>query len=120
MTCYDTADCVDCGVDCMEIAEYYMVTDACWARAGMGAYDGMLCIGCLEQRLGKQLQPRNFKECPLNWRNVCIPEYASMRLASRLLGGPTSKWRKGALEVLESMLRGDDNALFAKTLLSPG
>jgi hypothetical protein len=49
----------------MEIAEYYMVTDACWKRAGMGPYDGQLCIGCIEKRLGKQLTPRNFTDCPL-------------------------------------------------------
>lgn len=120
MTCYDKEECVDCGVNCMEINEYYMVTHACWKRAGMDRYGGMLCIGCLEKRLDKQLQPRNFIDCPLNWRNVCIPEYASMRLASRLLGGPNSKWRKGALEVLESMVRGENELFESKTLISLG
>jgi hypothetical protein len=91
-------ECVDCGVDTGEISEYYMVTDACWARAGMN--DGCLCIGCLEERLGKRLTARNFSECPLNWRNTLLPGHASPRLTSRLFGTKTSKWGKTALELL--------------------
>lgn len=117
---HDNDSCVDCGIDCIEINEYYMVTNACWKRSGMNTHGGMLCIGCLEKRLGKKLTPRNFTDCPLNWRNICIPEYASPRLISRLLGGPNSKWRKGALELLRDGMGGDIKPLEEKLLISIG
>jgi hypothetical protein len=91
----------------MENGEYYMVTDACWARAAIGKHDGMLCIGCLEARLGKKLNWRNFTDCPLNWRNALIPGYGSARLQDRLLSSAASRWVKGAQE-----------ALFAKDVIS--
>jgi len=97
-----------------------MVTDACWKRAGMTSHGGMLCIGCIETRLGKKLISRNFSECPLNWRNTCIPDYASGRLFSRLLGGKNSKWRKGAIDLLDAALRGEKELLEAKILMSLG
>ena len=38
--------------------EVYCVKDVIWTRAG--APDGCLCIGCLEQRLGRRLKPKDF------------------------------------------------------------
>lgn len=35
-----------------------MVHDHLWAQAG--TTDGFLCIGCLERRLGRRLQSRDF------------------------------------------------------------
>ena len=116
MSCYDDDCCVDCNVNCLEINEYYMVTDSCWKRSGMEKYGGMLCIGCLEQRLGKKLTPRNFKECPLNWRHVLIPGYSSTRILSRMLSGKKSKWHVGAIECYEAMLSGDENPYRTLTL----
>jgi hypothetical protein len=40
--------------------EVYHLKDKVWAKAGMRAWNGCLCIGCLEQRLGRQLQPKDF------------------------------------------------------------
>lgn len=120
MKCFDSNMCVDCGVDCIELNEYYMVTDACWKRAGIGPHDGMLCIGCLEGRLGKKLTPRNFKECALNWRNSLVPEYASDRLLSRLYGSKQSKWALGAISVLEELSRGENRMYKSLTLLDLG
>lgn len=118
-SCHDGADdCVDCGVDCLAINEYYMVTDGCWKRAKMTPRGGMLCIGCLEDRLGKKLTSRNFTDCPLNWRNICIPQHGSSRLISRLLGGKNSKWREGALQLLEHGMKGDIKPLEEKLLIS--
>lgn len=104
----ETELCVDCKVNCFEINEYYMVTDACWERAGMTPNGGMLCIGCLEGRLGKRLQPRNFSECVLNWRNVFAPDTVSQRLLVRYLGSNpfTSKWSLGVIEMVEDCLNG--------------
>lgn len=41
-------------------SEMYMVKKTIWQAAGMGDFDGCLCIGCLEKRLGRKLKPRDF------------------------------------------------------------
>jgi hypothetical protein len=46
---------------------------------GMG---GCLCIGCLEQRLGRQLTPQDFPRHPFNGDEMP----ATVRLRSRRLG----------------------------------
>ena len=40
--------------------EVYTVKDAVWVQAGMRAWNGCLCIGCLEKRIGRRLRPRDF------------------------------------------------------------
>ena len=45
--------------------EYYMLTHVVWAQANP-AIDGMLCIGCVEQRLGRKLNASDFMDCELN------------------------------------------------------
>ena len=69
--------CVDCNVNTNEIDEYYMVTSDVWPLEG----NGMLCIGCLEQRIGRQLTPADFTSVLVN--RDCKQ---SARLASRLSG----------------------------------
>ena len=77
--------CADCGTDTTPHYggwEYYMVHNTIWSRAGMK--DGFLCIGCLEARIGRKLEPSDFA-------NVygSDPEYLpwnSARLKSRLTG----------------------------------
>ena len=110
--------CVDCGVNCFEAKEYYMVSDACWKRAGMKPYDGFLCIGCLEERLGEKLKSVNFKECPLNWRNIILPEHGSHRLISRMLGNGRSKWRVKTLEGYKKAVKGNWTMIEQLTLTS--
>lgn len=111
--------CVDCGVDTVKINEYYMSTDAIWKRAGMHKYGGMLCIGCLEKRVGHMLKSSNFKECPLNWRNVLYPEMSSERLLSRYLnGGQRSKWKAGLMRALKNVLKDGDWGLIAKLTMT--
>jgi len=80
-------DCIDCGVNtapgCSSRAglkeafsaglagviqrydrntEMYTVRDAVWAEAEMQPDSGCLCIGCLEQRLGRKLRPKDFRK----------------------------------------------------------
>ena len=43
-----------------DTAEVYTVKSSLWAAAGMRAWNGCLCIGCLEKRLGRQLRPQDF------------------------------------------------------------
>jgi hypothetical protein len=48
--------CIDCGVDTGAIGHYYMVSNDLWASAGMQPDGGgMLCLDCLEKRIGRPL-----------------------------------------------------------------
>jgi hypothetical protein len=41
-------------------SEAYFVRPSVWKAAGMEVLGGCLCIGCLEQRLGRKLRPKDF------------------------------------------------------------
>ena len=61
--------CADCGVDTIPDepdfdCEWYTVHDHIWAQVGLGR--GFLCIGCLEARIGRRLQPEDFPDVPVN------------------------------------------------------
>lgn len=71
--------CLDCKVNTLHIDEYYMVTDELWAAANKKKR-GMLCIGCLEARLGRELTAEDFPPLPIN-RGVF---YMSDRLKARI------------------------------------
>lgn len=68
--------CADCGVDTYAIDEYYMVRHDVWQAAGghrcsprcadWPDHSVMLCIGCLEQRLGRELCATDFLGAPCN------------------------------------------------------
>lgn len=59
--------CVDCSVNTDETNEYYMVHDDLWKKHTSDFHgDGMLCIGCLEFRLGRQLNYHDFPIVPVN------------------------------------------------------
>lgn len=74
--------CTDCGM-CTNCAyEYYMVHDEVWYKAvTVMDKSRMLCIGCLEQRLGRLLTKDDFTDAPVNtiWGLV-----GSTRLQARL------------------------------------
>jgi len=57
--------CLDCNVNTMDINEYYTVTDEVWLSAHPED-KGMLCIGCLEARLGRDLTCTDFPRYPIN------------------------------------------------------
>jgi hypothetical protein len=78
--CMDTSECVLCGINTSGIGEYYMVNDDLWRK--YGAYDeGMLCIGCLEERMGRSLVSVDFTDCQVNTDEE---HNRSMRLIDRL------------------------------------
>lgn len=56
--------CNDCGVDTIEMNEYYMVQKDVWP---IGRKSGMLCIGCLERRIGRKLISEDFPFLPINY-----------------------------------------------------
>ena len=57
--------CLDCKRNVKEINELYMVWDAVWLEA-CPDLEGMLCVTCLERRIGRKLTPGDFTHCPLN------------------------------------------------------
>jgi hypothetical protein len=73
--------CLDCGVDTFAAGEYYKVWPDVWERSGLHPDDGMLCLGCLEARIGRTLSTFDFEPvaCNFEWPS-------SSRLRSRLLG----------------------------------
>jgi len=56
--------CLDCDVHTGVIGEYYMVNGDVWMMFGVER--GMLCISCLEARMGRMLTPSDFSDVPLN------------------------------------------------------
>lgn len=58
--------CRDCRFNTFD-DEYYMVKDTVWKAAKMRSNNGMLCIGCLETRLGRRLMAADFIGAPINF-----------------------------------------------------
>jgi hypothetical protein len=74
--------CLDCWIDTREAGEYYVVRNEVWPLPVDG---GMLCIGCLEERIGRRLRRADFTDAPLNWHPQWTREYGqSDRLRQRL------------------------------------
>lgn len=103
-------NCADCDVDTFDNGEMYMVRDELWAAAwagrrvncncgafgtdgGQGVFEfkdtsrcrkcEVLCVPCLEKRIGRTLTHADFTDCPLNIPNG----FTSTRLRSRLERG---------------------------------
>lgn len=71
--------CHDCRTDVR--LEYYMVHDTVWQEAQGRNGFFFLCIGCLENRLGRRLQSLDFTGCYIN-RDPNLPR--THRLTSRM------------------------------------
>jgi hypothetical protein len=60
-----TFRCVDCGKCTLSSDEYYTVDNALWGEtAGMAPDGGMLCLACLERRIGRPLTFADFTALP--------------------------------------------------------
>jgi hypothetical protein len=70
--------CADCGVDTFSTNEYYMVKDHVWAQAQGGTK--LLCIGCLEKRIGRTLTRSDFGD------GASVNARANNSVASFLIG----------------------------------
>lgn len=86
MTCpadtMDEFDCLDCRQNTSVMNEYYMVQFHLWARF-VPEHHGMLCIGCLEDRMGRKLVGADFTDALINeYEHPIIDQ--SERLRSRL------------------------------------
>jgi hypothetical protein len=76
--------CLDCDLDTLELGECYIVRDEVWDSV-CEPNGGMLCIGCLEGRLGRRLESSDFKDVPVNHSGRC-----SERLRARMF-----RWKEG-------------------------
>ena len=75
--------CVDCGIDTIKNPkDYYMVTTEVWNKHGLGgSFDleegwgnddpenGMLCMKCLETRIGRKIKFEDLMPCEVNLLN---------------------------------------------------
>lgn len=75
--------CLECGVDTFIIDEYYMLKDSVWGSI-VPIESGMLCVGCVEKRLGRKLRASDFTDCPLNMEIKSGIRKGSGRLKNRL------------------------------------
>lgn len=90
--------CVDCGVNThpgappRELAEFLMHRDGSvpmkltqqsevYCVRGLAPYGGCLCVGCLEQRIGRKLKRRDFE-----------PDHPFNQRAFRAVSGLISEW----------------------------
>lgn len=73
--------CLDCKVDTGKIGEHYMLNFDVWHKAHL-SQSGMLCIACLERRLGRKLTRHDFNKSHVN--RIKPGESKSVRLISRL------------------------------------
>lgn len=74
--------CLDCRVDTGKIHEHYFVQTPLWMKA-VGSNRGMLCVGCLETRIGRTLKSFDFPDVHIN-NSKLYP--MSDRLRSRISG----------------------------------
>lgn len=77
----DQFKCIDCDVDTMNIDEYYMLKDKAWLSI-VPEDKGVLCIGCVEDRMGRKLTQKDFSSCILNKEEYSQPR--SDRLLDRM------------------------------------
>jgi hypothetical protein len=83
--------CADCGLGTHELGEWYMVNETVWEQAWRGRRKSyhqisgqeVLCIGCLEERLGRKLTCADFMDVPLS---DPAQQGISERLRDRLSG----------------------------------
>jgi hypothetical protein len=84
-----TTRCADCGAGAITIAEWYMVKTKVWDQAWAGRRKSwfkhapgqeILCIGCLEARIGRTLTADDFTDAPVNNPDETMSE----RLRDRL------------------------------------
>lgn len=78
--------CWDCGEDTSNIGEYYMVNDAVWKQA-VENKKTIFCIGCLENKLKRELTPDDFSEklhLPINCPKESFLRYGT-KISDRLL-----------------------------------
>jgi hypothetical protein len=73
--------CLDCRVDTGKLGEHYMLKDSTWYKLH-NSNQGMICIGCVEKRLGRKLTRIDFNDSHVN--RPSPGKFFSARLMQRL------------------------------------
>lgn len=73
--------CLDCKVDTGKIGEHYMLIEETWQLAHK-SNQGMLCVDCLESRIGRRLVASDFNDSHIN--RVKPGESKSQKLLDRI------------------------------------
>lgn len=73
--------CLDCKIDTGKAGEHYMLVDKTWALVH-NSNKGMICVGCVEKRLGRKLNSSDFNDSHVN--RIKPGEYKSTRLMERI------------------------------------
>jgi hypothetical protein len=84
--------CADCGHGTLALGEYYMVKDEVWEKAWANRRKpwhelfglDILCIGCLERRLGRTLTPCDFTDAPINKLSKNMSDRLRDRLSNEI------------------------------------
>jgi hypothetical protein len=89
---------LDCGTDTIEAGEYYILRDDVWLSTGLKQDGGMLCIGCVESRLGRRLNRADFTSAGINmqpnaWRSARFNKRLAARESQTLLDDVLSELR---------------------------
>jgi hypothetical protein len=71
--------CMDCSKDTYASEEYYMLWYKVW-RSINYKMDGMLCLNCVEKRLGRELTSKDFSKAPINEEQAKICPELALRL----------------------------------------
>jgi hypothetical protein len=75
--------CLDCGKNTGPAEEYFMLRHELWRRlVGRRDRGGMLCIRCVELRLGRGLCGRDFLQVPVNAGQARVCDALAQRLAA--------------------------------------
>jgi hypothetical protein len=129
--------CIDCGTDTIEAGEYYMLRDDVWHSTGVKRDDGMLCIGCVESRLGRKLNRADFTSAGINtqpnaWRSARFKDRLAARetllddvlSGLRKLGSPgdrlvrwvTQEFNQGRVQAWAEAVGADDRTVCAQAV----
>jgi hypothetical protein len=72
--------CMDCELNTSRLREHFMLEQDVWESIiRLSERDGMLCVGCVELRLGRTLTPDDFDPA---WRHLS-PQPSAMLLSRR-------------------------------------
>lgn len=71
-------DCVECGINTLDIFEYYMLKNEIWDLAGVD--QGMLCVSCFEKKSDIVLTASHFTDYPINTGNFLRSQLLQSRL----------------------------------------
>jgi hypothetical protein len=70
-------DCLDCGRDTLALGDYYMLRDPVWLEANPDD-EGMLCLWCVQVRLGRLLRQGDFSLAPVNFKPRIFKRWARL------------------------------------------